>query len=478
MSLIKGERLYNRVGDRYPHGDLEDEYIYPSDWIDIRNPKPESITLLATDIGYATYAFTCTTSSGQYTVDWGDGTVTSHDSTTVAEHSYIVGTGKTCRHDYTLFKIEITGLITKFQIKRSSNPISMQVFPIVAASIHSTTLLDLSSAFYEGTDYNNRIHCQNIQYLRIQAPNVTTINCLFNWYANNLAFADISNMVSLVDAAESLAECYALRWVNVSGLRNLVNAGMMFEDCYALTKIDVSDFVSVQDANYMFSWDYALKEVKGFENMTEIVDASGMFYWVPEFECDSLAHLTKATDVSHFFGYNYLLTDFDCAGLSAVVTCDNMFQSCINLRSVNINALQNVTSARHMFNDCNSLQNVIADTFAQNSSSVDMYYCFINTPLTTISLPMAKIQNIYVYTWPSNAIKGNLETLSFHPSSLFGGVAPQIFISNNNISAEQINAIFTALPTLSGKSIDITGCTGAATCTRSIATAKGWTVTG
>ena len=71
MSLIKGERLHNRVGANYPYGDLDDEYIYPSDWIDIRNPKPESITLLATDIGLATYAFTCLTSSGQYTVDWG-----------------------------------------------------------------------------------------------------------------------------------------------------------------------------------------------------------------------------------------------------------------------------------------------------------------------------------------------------------------------------------------------------------------------
>jgi hypothetical protein len=47
------------------------------------------------------------------------------------------------------------------------------------------------------------------------------------------------------------------------------------------------------------------------------------------------------------------------------------------------------------------------------------------------------------------------------------------------LSAEAINEIFTNLGIADGvQTINITGCYGAATCDRSIATGKGWTVTG
>jgi hypothetical protein len=50
--------------------------------------------------------------------------------------------------------------------------------------------------------------------------------------------------------------------------------------------------------------------------------------------------------------------------------------------------------------------------------------------------------------------------------------------NNCNLSATALDAIYTALPTVSAKTIKITSNWGAATDTPSIATAKGWTVTG
>lgn len=61
-------------------------------------------------------------------------------------------------------------------------------------------------------------------------------------------------------------------------------------------------------------------------------------------------------------------------------------------------------------------------------------------------------------------------------SSTFGGTASQIDVSYCNLSASALNQLFTDLPTVSGKSIKITGCTGAGTCDATIATNKGWTV--
>ena len=62
--------------------------------------------------------------------------------------------------------------------------------------------------------------------------------------------------------------------------------------------------------------------------------------------------------------------------------------------------------------------------------------------------------------------------------STFTGSSPQVNVSYTNLDATALNQLFTDLPTLTGKTINITGSTGAGTCDKSIATAKGWTVTG
>jgi hypothetical protein len=58
------------------------------------------------------------------------------------------------------------------------------------------------------------------------------------------------------------------------------------------------------------------------------------------------------------------------------------------------------------------------------------------------------------------------------------GSSPQINVSYCDLGIAALDQLFTDLTTVTSKTINITGCTGAAGCTRSIATAKGWTVTG
>jgi len=61
--------------------------------------------------------------------------------------------------------------------------------------------------------------------------------------------------------------------------------------------------------------------------------------------------------------------------------------------------------------------------------------------------------------------------------SLFAGTSPQIDISHTSLDAASISLLFGDLPTLTGKTIRITGATGAAdTSNDAIATAKGWTI--
>jgi len=61
-------------------------------------------------------------------------------------------------------------------------------------------------------------------------------------------------------------------------------------------------------------------------------------------------------------------------------------------------------------------------------------------------------------------------------SSWTGTSAPHIQIGAS-LDANELNRIFTALPTVTGKTIDVRYCSGYATCDKTIATAKGWLVT-
>jgi hypothetical protein len=96
--------------------------------------------------------------------------------------------------------------------------------------------------------------------------------------------------------------------------------------------------------------------------------------------------------------------------------------------------------------------------------------------LTTINLSNAKLTSIAAKGQSGKL--GKLATLTFNASSPFSSYAPQVDIQYNTLTNIQLNTIFTALPTVTGKTINITGCTGAATCDKTIATNKGWTVTG
>jgi len=61
-----------------------------------------------------------------------------------------------------------------------------------------------------------------------------------------------------------------------------------------------------------------------------------------------------------------------------------------------------------------------------------------------------------------------------NPNNAYQSVA----ITYLSLDASALNDIFTDLPTLSGRTININGCLGSATCNRTIATSKGWTVIG
>ena len=128
-------------------------------------------------------------------------------------------------------------------------------------------------------------------------------------------------------------------------------------------------------------------------------------------------------------------------------SCAVMFQNCYSLQSLNLSSFNTaaVTNMSVMFGSCYSLQSL--DLSATNVGAVTSAgnFAYGTTSLIKCRLPQAK--------W-------------------------SFTVANNPLSATELNLLFGDLAAVTGQTITITGCTGASTCDKTIATNKGWTVTG
>ena len=139
------------------------------------------------------------------------------------------------------------------------------------------------------------------------------------------------------------------------------------------------------------------------------------------------------------------------------------------LNACNIYSLGSVTNLSYCFSYCYSLQTV---TFPSGSlaSVTNLSYCFNSCySLQTVTFPSGSLASVTNLSGCFNSC--------YSLSSIVNAAFPITFdVSNCALTNTAIDAIFTALPTVSGQTATVTGNPGAATCTPSIATGKGWTV--
>lgn len=108
-------------------------------------------------------------------------------------------------------------------------------------------------------------------------------------------------------------------------------------------------------------------------------------------------------------------------------------------------------------------------------ANVTLYTGF-RTTLTELQTPKLRCQRFLLGTTLATkfTVLNSLE-IDWANSNWSNATSPQLSISAA-IDATEINRILTALPTVAGKTADFRYCDGYATCDKTIATAKGWTM--
>ena len=270
--------------------------------------------------------------------------------------------------------------------------------------------------------------------INISGTELTTFRFSETSYANLLEKVKVQQTTNKCTSCTYMFQnCYSLQSLNLSSFNTaaVTNMSNMFQNCYSLQSLNLSSFNTAAVTN-MTSMFYNCTSLQSLNlssfNTAAVTNMTYMFY-----NCSSLQSLN--------------LSSFNTA---AVTNMSNMFQNCYSLQSLNLSSFNTaaVTNMGSMFSGCSSLQKIdLSGTNVGAVTSVGNFGSFTNgtTSLIKCRLPQAK--------W-------------------------NFTVANNPLSATELNLLFGDLATVSGQTITITGCTGAATCDKTIATNKGWTVTG
>lgn len=321
----------------------------------------------------------------------------------------------------------------------------------------------------------------------------------------------VTNMASMFSGCRNLQE---VPFFNTAAVTDM-NA--MFSNCASLLTVPLFNTSAVTNMSGMFGVCTKLQSVPLF-NTSSVTNMSVMFYYCFRLQTVPLFNTAAVTDMANMFNTAYTLEQVPLFNTAAVTNMNAMFSSCFNLRNVPLFNTASVTNMTSMFSTCISLQSVplfntaavtLMTTMFQGCSSLDNVP-LLNTALVTnmrsmfsgcLSLTTLPLLNTAAVTDMQSTFS-NCNSLQSVPALTVTAVSSSVFfgslfnncnnlariqaknfrstfsVANCKLSSTALNEIYTNLPTVSGQTITVTGNYGVTGDTPTIATAKGWTVTG
>lgn len=495
------------------------DWVAPSDWIQLPEPNDNEILLLASDIN-PHYALYCNVTGG-YTVNWGDGTVNNFGSGVLASHSYTVGSGQVCSRGYITFKIRIyaqtpANQITNFYAQVNSNVKSTVSNGFLWAKFGTQALA-------VGSMFSNR-----------GQPLVRSE------YLESVSLP--SNMTSsTIDFSDTFKDCFSLKQVIMPKTAN--NAILQFDQGFNNTQIMSVDLSAFQNTGYCLSpfrncvklksiimpkavsynnqfgqwFNGAICEEVIMPPVTNTLNAAGLF---DAFRGKSIifnaTHENKIVGIQNMFsGCNYLtnlvfvnsiaLTNANISGFMnsnwlqrsfrfpdntgvSITTSTDIFVDNYNIETIsNFPPMTGSTNIQTSFRNCYKLKNIdnleyYGDTVSNMNNEATYAGCYSLNPVGGLK-NRNKNTNRFILAGADSSNKASLQALLFtnpSPVSTWAGTSPQIDVSNCSMDATALNALFTSIiatsASFSGKTIRVTGNVGASTCDTTIITNVGGVV--
>jgi surface protein len=340
----------------------------PADWLtmpDIKTTDNDIAILHAVwnnDSNYA--AFRCTTSAGDYDVDWGDGTTTSHASNTTAEHQY----------DYATYDTGNATLST-----RGYKQAIIRITPATG------TLATFSSNFrYTG---QNQPYATGYLDVLLSMPSATS--------GQSILFQSLTT---------SVINRYMER-VHILNSGGMTSATNMFQNCSSLQSVPLFNTSSVGFMTGMFGGCISLQTVPLFDT-SSVTTMASMFSGCASLQSVPLFDTSSVTTMASMFSGCTVLQSVPLFDTNSVTIMNNMFNNCNLLQSVPLFNTSIVTTMFEMFRECSSLQEIPAfntssitttTNFAVNCRSMSKtdIICPVSVNFTNNQLSQAGLVNIF-----------------------------------------------------------------------------------
>ena len=245
--------------------------------------------------------------SGNYIVDWGDGSSPENVSAGVkAQHEYSYATcgGAICSRGYKAVVISVT-------------PQSGQ--NITSLSLDQRHSSDVSSA---GSQWLDITICSRYMTSLVFRGAVTP-TIMERVYIIDHAVTDMSYMFE---------SCRSLTSVPLFNTSLATNMGSMFSVCTSLTSVPLFDTGLVTDMNYMFSDCTSLTSVPAFDTGL-VTNMNGMFYSCSLLTSVPLFDTGLVTNMDGMFAFCSSLTSVPAFNTGLVTNTGSMFYNCWSLTS-------------------------------------------------------------------------------------------------------------------------------------------------
>jgi hypothetical protein len=297
-------------------------------------------------------------------------------------------------------------------------------------------LTNLQNTFNTCVSLNEVILPNNAQ------DNLTTINGICNGCFNLKSIVMPTSLNTCNTMGAAFTSCLNLQSVVFPSTMNAVTSmAQIFQNCSALQSVTLPT------------------------SMSALVTANGMFDG-----CIALKSLTLPTTTGN------------------ITTYTQAFRNCFALNSITLPTTQStaLTTLNAAFTNCYGLSGITNQQYLGNTSTGSTIY----VDGTSITINAYELLTLDLYTkfskFEANGVvsviaKLNSLRLRNNGTGQYAGTSPQINISYTDLGQAALVQVFNDLPTVTSKTINITGATGAAALTapeRAIATGKGWTITG
>ena len=286
------------------------EWVRPSDWL----PMPTNITSAdqifvglhaVFESGQNYCAFSFTTSAGQYQVDWGDGTVTLHNSNTIAQKNYdyaSISNSTICNRGYKQVIIKVTpvsgNLLTcNFQQRFVTTPAQNQAYSsgFLECILSMPNASSGVSIIFGGVITIRHAYCEKVDIKTIgNATNMA--NMFYNCYS--LQSVPLFNTINVTNMQQMFFNCASLQSVPLFNTQNVTNMQQMFSGCFSLQSVPLFNTQNVTNTYQMFFNCASLQSVPLFntQNVTIMQQMfSGCFSlnFIPNFNTALVTNFTN-----------------------------------------------------------------------------------------------------------------------------------------------------------------------------------------